>query len=138
MSGLALEALKLALADWDRAEYSSLESTQELKERAVNYLTKAKALKSMEWCPHCRSYGTCQEWCTDTRDEDEQPPPGLVKLMTEPSVFEKEREFKSVHDRHCCPVHGCKYGDKLCPVELKTQKGIPCETCDGFWDDYEE
>lgn len=22
----------------------------------------------------------------------------------------------SVHSSHCCPVHGCKYGDEHCPV----------------------
>lgn len=40
------------------------------------------------------------------------------------------REFKSVHDRHCCPVHGCKYGDEDCPVVLGLEEGLPCEFCD--------
>ncbi|WCK57491.1 hypothetical protein PP175_25840 (plasmid) [Aneurinibacillus sp. Ricciae_BoGa-3] len=35
-----------------------------------------------------------------------------------------------VHERHCCVRHGCKYGDKDCPVinELTKQDNI-CEEC---------
>lgn len=37
-----------------------------------------------------------------------------------------------VHQTHCCIIHGCKYGDEDCPVELGllTQES-PCEHCDG-------
>jgi hypothetical protein len=37
-----------------------------------------------------------------------------------------------VHKRHCCHVHGCKYGDVNCPVEggAVYQDG-PCECCPG-------
>lgn len=35
-----------------------------------------------------------------------------------------------VHLTHCCVVHGCKYGDKDCPVEEGThQQTGPCESC---------
>jgi len=42
-----------------------------------------------------------------------------------------------VHESHCCPIHGCKYGDENCPVVLKlTEKySDHCEMCD--WD-YED
>lgn len=37
---------------------------------------------------------------------------------------------KNVHTEHCCKEHGCKYGDKLCPVVDGTQKqSYPCEDC---------
>lgn len=39
------------------------------------------------------------------------------------------REFKSVHDAHCCKIHGCKYGDFDCPVVLGDEFGIDCEDC---------
>jgi hypothetical protein len=40
-----------------------------------------------------------------------------------------------VHVRHCCVLHGCKYGDLDCPVELKTHRQeFPCETCGSkYW-----
>lgn len=35
-----------------------------------------------------------------------------------------------VHRTHCCFKHGCKYGDKDCPVELGLIKqDYPCEMC---------
>jgi hypothetical protein len=40
------------------------------------------------------------------------------------------REFLSVHDAHCCPKHGCKYGKHDCPVELGKEPGLRCEHCD--------
>lgn len=40
------------------------------------------------------------------------------------------REFLSVHDAHCCPKHGCKYGNLDCPVEKGEEEGIRCESCD--------
>lgn len=39
------------------------------------------------------------------------------------------REFKDVHDRHCCKYHGCKYGDENCTVVNGTKEGIFCEDC---------
>jgi len=40
------------------------------------------------------------------------------------------REFKSVHDAHCCKQHGCKYGDEDCPVAEGDEPGVSCEECD--------
>ena len=40
------------------------------------------------------------------------------------------RKFKSVHDAHCCVIHGCKYGDSDCPVVLGEENGIECEECE--------
>jgi hypothetical protein len=39
------------------------------------------------------------------------------------------REFLSVHDAHCCRIHGCKYGDPGCPVTNGEELGIECEDC---------
>ncbi len=37
---------------------------------------------------------------------------------------------KDVHTEHCCAIHGCKYGDKDCPVETgKKIQSFPCEMC---------
>lgn len=52
--------------------------------------------------------------------------PRLCPECNKPTL---EREFKSVHDRHCCPEDGCKYGDENCPVEKGIESGIPCEFC---------
>ena len=37
-----------------------------------------------------------------------------------------------VHERHCCPKHGCKYGDKDCPVAngLTKKHNKHCEDCE--------
>lgn len=41
----------------------------------------------------------------------------------------EEREIL-VHQGHCCLAHGCKYGDKDCPVVLgKVVQSYPCEVC---------
>lgn len=38
-----------------------------------------------------------------------------------------------VHLTHCCVIHGCKYGDKDCPVADGTeQQEYCCETCDVY------
>lgn len=40
-----------------------------------------------------------------------------------------------VHERHCCALHGCKYGDDDCPVENGlTKQEYTCEYCneEGF------
>lgn len=36
----------------------------------------------------------------------------------------------AVHAEHCCKYHGCKYGDKNCPVVKEKVKQLwPCEDC---------
>jgi len=47
----------------------------------------------------------------------------------------RTRKFESVHDSHCCPDHGCKYGDADCPVILGKERGIYCEMCE--YDEYD-
>lgn len=43
-----------------------------------------------------------------------------------------------VHRTHCCIVHGCKYGDKDCPVVLgKALQEYLCEDCDYFYEQNE-
>lgn len=42
-----------------------------------------------------------------------------------------------VHETHCCPLHGCKYGDSMCPIESgQTTPDFPhnngCEACEGL------
>ena len=47
---------------------------------------------------------------------------------------EMSREYASVHDAHCCRIHGCKYGKLHCPVEAGEELGltgtIGCESCE--------
>lgn len=39
--------------------------------------------------------------------------------------------MSGVHETHCCKVHGCKYGDRDCPVESGQLSAIYlCELCD--------
>jgi len=38
--------------------------------------------------------------------------------------------FNNVHDRHCCSIHGCKYGDDDCTVVLGIDLGVDCESCE--------
>lgn len=34
------------------------------------------------------------------------------------------------HRTHCCVYHGCKYGDKDCPVvNMEIEQAYPCEDC---------
>lgn len=42
-----------------------------------------------------------------------------------------------VHERHCCPKHGCKYGDEDCPVvNGETDKhNEHCEMCEDNFND---
>lgn len=43
----------------------------------------------------------------------------------------------NVHEAHCCPKHGCKYGDDDCPVENGfIEPKYTCESCE--WDASEE
>jgi len=48
-------------------------------------------------------------------------------------------EDRCVHTEHCCVLHGCKYGNKDCPVELgfKRQSYL-CEYCDFGWENTEK
>ena len=43
-----------------------------------------------------------------------------------------DKENWPVHERHCCPKHGCKYGDKDCPVvnRLTEKHNEHCEDCE--------
>jgi len=35
------------------------------------------------------------------------------------------------HAYHCCAIHGCKYGDKECPVTTKkVEQEYTCQWCD--------
>lgn len=41
-----------------------------------------------------------------------------------------EKEKYAVHIRHCCAVHGCKYGNEECPVESgEVKQDYACEYC---------
>lgn len=47
------------------------------------------------------------------------------KIMAVPTV-----DKVGVHTSHCCAVHGCKYCDSDCPVELGTHaQEYACEYC---------
>jgi hypothetical protein len=38
---------------------------------------------------------------------------------------------KTFHTEHCCFLHGCKYGDKNCPVQAgRVRQSFMCEHCD--------
>ncbi len=43
-----------------------------------------------------------------------------------------EKDKWAVHEGHCCPKHGCKYGDDDCPVtnRLTTKHNTACELCE--------
>lgn len=42
-----------------------------------------------------------------------------------------EKSKWGVHEGHCCVLHGCKYGDKDCPVTNKlTKQDYICESCE--------
>ena len=42
-----------------------------------------------------------------------------------------------VHTEHCCVIHGCKYCDSHCPVELgKKKQSYMCEMCESLEEDY--
>lgn len=41
-----------------------------------------------------------------------------------------DKERYPVHIRHCCVLHGCKYGYEDCPVELgEVKQDYTCEYC---------
>ncbi|PGK51898.1 hypothetical protein CN918_29340 [Priestia megaterium] len=42
-----------------------------------------------------------------------------------------EKKKWGTHQTHCCAIHGCKYGDKDCPVKLRQiAQDYTCESCD--------
>ena len=58
-----------------------------------------------------------------------------VQKIAKQMLINKALENKDrwgVHESHCCPKHGCKYGDEECPVVLGlTQKhNEHCEMCE--------
>lgn len=55
-----------------------------------------------------------------------------------PTPATKRKGFEmSVHSRHCCVIHGCKYGDEHCPVVIGSEiQEYPCEMCDDVKDQY--
>ena len=47
-----------------------------------------------------------------------------------PETLEEDRD---VHTEHCCVMHGCKYGNRDCPVERRVKhQSYDCEDCG--WD----
>jgi hypothetical protein len=47
------------------------------------------------------------------------------------SVSKNMRGSVGVHAAHCCKWHGCKYGDKDCPVVTgEVEQHYLCEDCD--------
>jgi len=37
---------------------------------------------------------------------------------------------KNIHTEHCCVIHGCKYNNNDCPVDLgELKQSYPCESC---------
>ncbi len=58
-----------------------------------------------------------------------RPRINLVGALRQLPAF-KEMERWGVHKTHCCDKHGCKYGDKDCPVvDGHIKQDHPCETC---------
>jgi len=35
----------------------------------------------------------------------------------------------SLHAHRCCPLHGCAYSEKDCPVVARTERAGVCRTC---------
>jgi hypothetical protein len=57
------------------------------------------------------------------------PPFGTVRYIN--IETEKQLNNDGVHVGHCCLEHGCKYGDKNCPVANgRLAAEFPCEQCD--------
>lgn len=47
------------------------------------------------------------------------------------------KENYGVHIAHCCYIHGCKYGDKDCPVVSgEVAQKHPCYDCDEEYEPY--
>ena len=54
------------------------------------------------------------------------------QMCIDKSMKEKEKDRWGVHESHCCPKHGCKYGDDWCPVVLglTNEHSTHCEMCE--------
>lgn len=49
----------------------------------------------------------------------------------EPTAPIPEVDVVGVHASHCCKVHGCKYGDEDCPVEMgEVEQRFECDNCE--------
>jgi len=58
-------------------------------------------------------------------------------IWEDDSVVDKPLDPNGVHQGHCCAIHGCKYGDRSCVVELQLEvQAYVCERCqeDGIED----
>jgi hypothetical protein len=65
-----------------------------------------------------------------------------MKKTTKQMLIDKvlaDKEHWGVHESHCCPKHGCKYGDLECPVVLglTDKHNDHCETCEDKYEDPE-
>jgi hypothetical protein len=63
-----------------------------------------------------------------------------MNILIEKSITKhNNRDDWGVHEVHCCPKHGCKYGDDTCPVVLglTTKHSNHCESCEMEEDDPE-
>jgi len=65
----------------------------------------------------------------------------MSEVETNGAVSTGKVDKEGTHATHCCDRHGCKYGDKKCPVELGTVLQVyPCIDCGeagadgGFYD----
>jgi uncharacterized protein YcgL (UPF0745 family) len=54
------------------------------------------------------------------------------KALITKSIEQGQKGLWPVHETHCCPYHGCKYGDDWCPVVLGITKkhNEHCEPCE--------
>jgi hypothetical protein len=60
----------------------------------------------------------------------------IIKQMNVDKAM-ANKEHWGVHESHCCPKHGCKYGDNDCPVVLglTDKHSNHCETCEWEYED---
>lgn len=59
-------ALLQTLADWDKAEYSSLRGESaltDLHKRAEKRIERAKLAVNEDLCPYCHCFGYCEDYC---------------------------------------------------------------------------
>ena len=54
------------------------------------------------------------------------------QMLIDEAMVDKELGRWGVHETHCCPKHGCKYGDDSCPVMLglTNKHNENCEGCE--------
>lgn len=53
-----------------------------------------------------------------------------MNITSQLDLFHQDNET-DVHTRHCCVIHGCKYGDDDCTVANKLRiQEYECEYCD--------